>query len=167
MSASEQPHYLSGLLQPLHVAAHSRVHGAGDDMRAQAARVERVETRKNVEGSGKDRQMALFARLVPSDIGGLQAEVADVLNSRITITRLLVQYTQYTGAYLSDAISADGRLVHAAAQAVDVAAVPEGQQRECLPAQENNAAAWGGGAYSSSAEQMSSLKSSMTTKSGK
>ena len=69
--------------------------------------------------------------------------------------------------HFTDAVSAHGRLVHAAAQAVDVAAVP-GYDACKAAGRGKDECQWNEvAAYCSSAEQMSSLKSSITTKSGK
>ena len=65
--------------QPLDVAPNGGVQCAAQDIRAQAVRVKRMEAGKDVERRRKNGQIALFADLISSYIGGLETQFATVL----------------------------------------------------------------------------------------
>ena len=75
----ETLHYLSHKLQAFNVAARGDVYGAADDVGAQAAGVEGMETGEYVEGGGQHGQIALFTCLISRYIGGLEPKISYVL----------------------------------------------------------------------------------------
>jgi hypothetical protein len=77
--------HLRRKLQAFDIAAGGHVHRAADDVRAQTIGVECVKTRKNEEGSGKDRQAALLANLTSRDVCGFEPQVANVLRQSIRV----------------------------------------------------------------------------------